>query len=397
MAHSGNDPLRQSPSPGSSNGTLRATGYFDHPLRVGTILGSFAVLCVPLAVLQIFVVPSTAQTIAFVIYAVLLGATHFVVTLTIYFNSRNLRYFASSASNVAIYFVVPITIFSAFFVIGFFGLHEPANGSSGFLLYLFWFTFLVKGADYFHVVRQSFGILQLFKARSRHAFPTWMRSADNFFFLAMAGLQQLTFLEGMRGGSFTFTLSVPAVMLMALAGLSLTGMLAGFIVAGRAPERAGTLWVPLTYFLCQGASACLPVLRSELYGASLAMHYVEYHLIIFPRLFSVPTNPSSTVDRAFLRIRRHKFVFYVILVILACLAARDIVWPLISAELGSTRALWLLFNLFNGVFVAHYFIDAFIWKFSSPFYRASLGPLYFPSAHGGTSTDHPSAREGAPA
>lgn len=397
MGHPQNDPSLQSPSPDHSNGTLRATGYFDHPLRIGTILGSFALLCVPLAVLQIFVVSSTAHAIAFVIYAVLLGATHFVVTLTIYFNSRNLRYFASSASNIGIYFVVPITLFSAFFAIGFFGLHEPTNASSGFLVYLFWFTFLVKGADYFHVVRQSFGVLQLFKAHSRCAFPTWMRSADNYFFLAMAGLQQLTFLDGMRGGTFTFTLSMPAIMLMTLAGLSFAGMLAGFIIAGRARERAGRLWIPLTYFLFQGASACLPVLRSELYGVSLAMHYVEYHLIIFPRIFSVPADPSSKVDRAFARIRRHTFVFYVILVLLACFAARDMLWPLVSEELGSSRALWLLFNLFNGVFVTHYFIDAFIWKFSSPYYRASIGPLYSPSAHSGTSTIHASAREAAPA
>jgi hypothetical protein len=70
-------------------------------------------------------------------------------------------------------------------------------------------------------------------------------------------------------------------------------------------------------------------------------------------------------------------------------------WPLVSAELGPHRALWLLFNLFNGVFVTHYFTDAFIWKFSSPYYRASLRPLYFPAAQGGTSTVRAAAREAA--
>ena len=37
--------------------------------------------------------------------------------------------------------------------------------------------------------------------------------------------------------------------------------------------------------------------------------------------------------------------------------------------------------MFNGLFVMHYFVEAFIWKFSDPFYRKSLMPLYFsPSA-----------------
>jgi hypothetical protein len=30
--------------------------------------------------------------------------------------------------------------------------------------------------------------------------------------------------------------------------------------------------------------------------------------------------------------------------------------------------------------VTHYFIEAFIWKFGNPYYRAALGPLYFPRA-----------------
>jgi len=86
----------------------------------------------------------------------------------------------------------------------------------------------------------------------------------------------------------------------------------------------------------------------------------------------------------------HKVVFYLLLVVLACLAARDLVWPSVSGAVGPTRALWLMFNLFNGVFVTHYFIEAFIWKFSNPYYRGSLGPLYFPrpaftaTSHGGT-------------
>ena len=40
----------------------------------------------------------------------------------------------------------------------------------------------------------------------------------------------------------------------------------------------------------------------------------------------------------------------------------------------------VLISLFDGLFVFHYFIEAFIWKFSEPYYRQTLGPLYFGSS-----------------
>jgi hypothetical protein len=336
------------------------------------------VLCVPLAAAQVFISSLNVRTAAVATYAVLLGTTHFVVTLAVYLNSANLRYFASSARNVAIYFLAPVAIFGGFFAIGFFGLHDPADASPAFLVYLFWFTVLVRGADYFHVVRQSFGVFQLFKGQSRSGFPAWMRTADNFFFLSMAGLQLVTFVRGMRGGSFTFTPSPPAIILIVMAGTALAGVLVGFALAARNAPAPRAVWVPFAYFVCQATSASLPVWRTELYAVSLAMHYVEYHLIMFPRLFSFPVDPESRIDRASAWIRRHKGLFYAGLVVLGCLAARDIIWPAVSGVFGPTRALWLLFNVFNGVFVTHYFIEAFIWKFGNPYYRASLGPLYFP-------------------
>jgi hypothetical protein len=32
--------------------------------------------------------------------------------------------------------------------------------------------------------------------------------------------------------------------------------------------------------------------------------------------------------------------------------------------------------VFDGIFVVHYVLDAFLWRFSNPFYRQTLGPLY---------------------
>jgi len=37
----------------------------------------------------------------------------------------------------------------------------------------------------------------------------------------------------------------------------------------------------------------------------------------------------------------------------------------------------VMLALFDGLFVFHYFVEALIWKFGNPFYRSTLGPLYF--------------------
>jgi hypothetical protein len=44
---------------------------------------------------------------------------------------------------------------------------------------------------------------------------------------------------------------------------------------------------------------------------------------------------------------------------------------------SSSRPYPALIALCDGLFVFHYFIEAFIWKFSDPYYRQTLGPLYF--------------------
>jgi hypothetical protein len=119
-------------------------------------------------------------------------------------------------------------------------------------------------------------------------------------------------------------------------------------------------------------------MRTELYTASLAMHYVEYHVIIFPRLFRFELHPESRADRIAGWLRRHKLAFYAGLALVACFVSREL-WPAVMQRFGSPGAPWLVFNLLSGIFVVHYFIEAFIWKFRDPYYRASLGPMYYPA------------------
>ena len=361
-----------------------ASAYLQDPVRTASILGSFAVLVVPLAVLQLGAFSPSMRFALSVSYAVLLGGTHFLITLAIYFHKDNLRYFTSSPANIAIYFVAPVAILALFFVIGTFQLNaDHPNPSAGFLLYIFLFSVVVKGFDYFHVVRQSFGVLQMFKAQTPATFPEWMRKADNNFFLAMSALQLLTYVNGVRTGNFVFAFGPVTALALAWAAISLGGVIVGFSRALGSTDKPGALLVPVGYFVLQGASATLPALRTELYTASLAMHYVEYHIIIFPRLFNFALDPASPADRTAAWTRRHKVAFYVVLAALACFVSRDL-WPAVSEQLGSPRAPWLLFNLLSGIFVTHYFIEAFVWKFRNPYYRQSLSPLYFPQRNRST-------------
>jgi hypothetical protein len=381
--------LPRATTPTAVAASTTGTPYLNHPARVGLIFGSFFVLCVPLATLYLGTT-STASPASWLllsqIYTIGLGYTHFAITFSIYLNSRNLEFFRSSPRNTAVYFGGPILILSTWFLIGFLGINERTPGSSAaFLTYLFYFALLTKLADYLHVVRQSFGVLQLFKKHVPAPFPYWMRRIENAFFIVLLALQLLTYTEGLKADSMNaarFNIDNPYTQLaLGVAVVLFLVILSGYVLMARkvAGER-GTLLVPLHYFLLQTASACLPIYWSTLYLASLAMHYVEYHVIMYPRVFQAPLALDSTVDRLSLWLRSHKIVFYVVLGTVAYLFMGNGINRL-SAFLP-LALVWFLLNLFNGVTMAHYFIEAFVWKFGEPFYRQTLAPLYFPSSAG---------------
>lgn len=67
----------------------------------------------------------------------------------------------------------------------------------GFIIYMM----VLRSPDHFHVVRQSFGILQIFARSSGLSLPGWMHNTANWFFLALFALQMLTFWNGMEQGN----------------------------------------------------------------------------------------------------------------------------------------------------------------------------------------------------
>ena len=355
-------------------------GTRDHYLQrpqIAIVFLSFVVFALPLSYVQLSgAVPPHIGRWLLLAYVVLVGNTHFAITWALYLNSRNLDYFRSSPARSLVYFVTPVAILVGFFVIGVQQL--PRQGMWIFLP----FTVALAAADFFHVVRQSFGVYEMFKARVGVVFSRSLRRADNWYFLSLFALQVITFATGVpRGfdGRYDFGNPVTRVMTVTAIVLFLV-VLRGLLSAWRRPGAdRGAVGAAFGYLLLQSASALLVVYRSRLYLPSLAMHYVEYHVLMAPRLFAPNLDASRPVDRVASMLRRHKVTFYVLLAMVGATAAAGGLFAALGVEItrDNSRFGWLLVNLLGGIFLAHYVVEAFVWKFGNPFFRETLAPLYF--------------------
>jgi hypothetical protein len=345
--------------------------YLQRPFPVVVILSSFLILTLPLCVLSLTSPGLLERYYAKPLFIWLLGTTHFVITLTIYVQSRNLRYFNSTWKNRALYFLIPAGIFI------FFDLYSAFQFAIVAPAFDRLFRAGIRLMDNHHVTRQSFGVTQLFKKRSGGAFPSWMRPAEDGYFHVLTALLLLTFFAGGR-----FNGANPLMLLgVAIAAPLFLVVLAGFARAWKGSEDRGAVLAALTYFLMQSGSTALGIYQTQLYIYCLAMHYVEYHVLMVPRCFSTPLDSSNPTDRAFGRLRRNRWLFYGVLLIIAGIATYT-TWIAMGWLINKSWNDWpapyrVLLALFDGLFVFHYFVEALIWKFGNPFYRATLGPLYF--------------------
>ena len=278
--------------------------FFERPLPIALIFGSFFLVFVPLWLLQWL--PNFADALPSValVHAVGLGTTHFFITLAVYVSRENRAYFASSVRNRLVYFAAPLAILAFFAWAEGSGLRTREPLVAGYLFGALRFL------DFFHVGRQSVGMLQLWKRPVGAALPSWSRRAENAFFVGMALMQWQTFRVG---GSFaeddpSFTLPSAALfVLFAVIALSYVRAVERLgAEAGRAP------WLALAYFAMQALSAAVAVYDTRFYLAALTLHYVEYHVIMAPRCFAeVPGRVPA--DRPAAVLRAHPFAFYALL------------------------------------------------------------------------------------
>jgi hypothetical protein len=346
-------------------------GYLQRQFPVAVILGSFLVLTVPLCIFSLALPGLLERFYVKPIFIWTLGTTHFIITLTIYLQSRNLQYFNSTWQNRVLYFMIPAGIFVLFDLYTALELAVVAPAFDGL------FRAGIRLMDNHHVTRQSFGVTQLFKKRSGMSFPRWMRSTEDIYFHVLTALLLLTFFAGGRfdGGNAVMAIGAGIALTMFLA------VVAGFAWMWQRSDDRGALAAPFAYFLMQSASTALGVYQTSLYIYCLAMHYVEYHVLMVPRCFDTKLDTTHTVDRFFGRLRRNRILFYGLVVILAGVATYftwiTMGWLLHKSWSDYAPPYRVLIALFDGLFVFHYFIEALIWKFGNPFYRTTLGPLYF--------------------
>ena len=103
---------------------------------------------------------------------------------------------------------------------------------------------------------------------------------------------------------------------------------------------------------------------------------------------------KRTCRIAFCRGLRHNRVIFYSLIFLAAIGVSLLTGlgtSAMSAMVAQAAAMWkslgggatpsgsytAFIAVFDGIFVFHYFVEMFIWKFSEPYYRQTLGPLYF--------------------
>ena len=334
--------------------------YFERvgPFRV--LVATFLFLFVPLTALS--VVPNYYPWVPYlvVIASIGLGVTHFFITPVLYLQSQNLDHFTSSARNRLIYFVAPVLIMTGF------ALLAALRAESNYPVFTLWFFAAIRLADFFHVGRQSYGMLQIWKHPAGDQLPRWLRTAENTFFVGMALLQLETYMTAQHFQGEWMVAVVPA---SALLGLFVAIAIAYLKAAGRGLGLAALR--PLAYFSMQATCAGAAVYQTRLYLVALALHYVEYHMIMVPRCFYTPLSPERRLDRVSGLLRPHMLVFY------ALLLGTGLVFEGRN-HLPTDLPVGTLFlvHLFDGIFVLHYFLEAFLWRFRSPYHREALLPLY---------------------
>src|SRR5436309_2078566 len=89
-------------------------GFFQQKLPCRLILASFPAITLPL----VAALALTTSRHFVLLYVWLFGITHFVLTLSVYLQSDNLRHFRESGKNIFLYFGVPLAILMGFYAVG---------------------------------------------------------------------------------------------------------------------------------------------------------------------------------------------------------------------------------------------------------------------------------------
>lgn len=347
--------------------------FLARPLPLALIFGTFLFVSLPLIALQSAGVFDDWRLSPTFVFVAIFGMSHFLITFPIYLNRTNLEHFVSRPRYFVLHFVVPVALI-AVIALGYY-LQTWNRGYSAVAIFGFWLFLALRGLDFYHVVRQSFGVLELTKGQAKLQFPAHTKIMAKALFMTFFVLQMHTFVNGK-----TFTAEPLSMGLVVVAAGLFLGLLAYYVTRLRevGPEDRSYALIPIAYLVCQGSCAALAVYRTEFYLASLGMHYIEYHILMHPRVFANLREDESLGDRLLGVFSRNQWFFYAGLLALSLFIYMG---PHIANgyehPLGGSGWIYWVFVIQSIIGSLHFYVDSLLWRFSNPFYRKTLGPLYF--------------------
>jgi hypothetical protein len=353
--------------------------YFERSGPPRLILSSFPLLTLPVAAMVLF---APDQGVLAWLYFWLLGGTHVVVTLTVYGSRANRRHFTASPKTLAVFVVAPLLVLAVYAALAWVSLSDGVVPAAAV-----WFWAGVRVMNFLHLTRQSFGVLQLFKARTGGRFPAWGRWCENTTGLAAVAALMVTHAGGgvcpLLGMPPLYAPTLPVGWVVPLWVASVGVAVGLFAAAAVGLVRTSTAhgrWEAVAYFVAQFVGTMAAAFYLPLYLAALAMHYVEYHILMVPRVAAQPLDPASRIDRGYGWLRRRPVLFVAVVLLLSLLVTQgmgsmDFLPP---AEGGAGAVAWgVALSAFDALILIHYLLEMFIWRFSDAHFRRSVAGVYF--------------------
>lgn len=356
----------------------RRPAFFERPGPPRLILASFLFLTLPVAAM-VLVLP--AAGLLSWLYFWLFGGTHVVLTLSVYGSRANRRHFTASPRTLAVFVLAPVLIVAAY--LAFYWL--KVGGSVPLAAVVFWAG--VRFMNFFHLTRQTFGVLQLFKARAGGKFPAWGRRCENWCGMALVAALMVTHAAGgvcpLLGMTPLYPPSLPpewAGPLWMGCVAAAVGLFAAAVVALVRTPTKRPKWEAVVYFAAQTAGTAAAAVFLPLYLAALAMHYVEYHVLMVPRVAAQPLDPASRLDRSYGWLRTRPVMFVGVVLLLSLLVTQGMGSMDFQPAAGGSAAWGAALTAFDALILIHYVLEMFIWKFSDPHFRKSMDGVYFTPA-----------------
>lgn len=330
---------------------------FDWLFLLAPFWTSFAYLA------ALYVLPTMESQIFLVSY-ILLAETHFAITWFVYLDSDNRSYFRTRPR---IFLFIPVLILIGSVIIGTF-----VSLKSLFLISAMF--------SLFHVTRQSTGIVSLYRSKAGNVDPGQRRLEEYTLYSAALFFTSIGFVR------FYLNESSPVKWIAYYLGDFRPGFYAITAVLGALTlvcfvlsvhkewqrSQTGNLispskWIVFLYSILLYSPYVFASRLEHAIGIGVSVHYLQYLGLVGLLDFNKYANASGVLGF----FRRYLWIALIYLLLYAgvMLYLRQGGWK--WNEFGEFS---VLYSLTIGLWMVHFFIDGYIWRFSDPYIRKSVAP-----------------------